>query len=200
MLTVACVLKGGGEYRPEHVLALRDGVVIHLPAPHQFVCLSDMPAPGVNIVPLAHGWPGWWSKIELFRPDLFCGPTLFFDLDTVLVGDLSEIAETARLPLVGLADFNRPERFASGVMAWCADLAQLYHEFARDPQGYMRQCGNGGDQAYIGGQIDTWQTFQGLAPGQIVSYKKHCTTGVPDGARVVCAHGRPKPWHPEWKL
>jgi len=33
-----------------------------------------------------------------------------------------------------------------------------------------------------------------------VSYKVHCRAGVPAGARVVCFHGRPKPWDPGVRL
>jgi hypothetical protein len=35
--------------------------------------------------------------------------------------------------------------------------------------------------------------LQEMHPGEFVSYKTHCTKGVPDGARVVCFHGRPRP-------
>lgn len=30
----------------------------------------------------------WWYKLQLFREDLFQGPLFYFDLDTVIVGDL----------------------------------------------------------------------------------------------------------------
>nr|WP_145924153.1 hypothetical protein [Halomonas elongata] len=46
--------------------------------------------------PLAHGWPGWWSKLELFRPH--GGDLLYLDLDTVVRGDLQPLIDA---PAVG---------------------------------------------------------------------------------------------------
>lgn len=211
-LSVACVLRSGGEYTPEHVMALRIAVEAHLPTPHRFVCISDGVAGFADF--LTHGtggrvqsrrpmWPGWWSKLELFRPGTFEGRVLYLDLDTVIVGDLSDLAGYAG-DFAMLNDFLRPERPASGVMAWEAecDAAQaVWGAFARDPEQHIAEFRGGGDQEFIAsvifGREDRLQT---LYPGQIVSYKVHCAGGVPDGARVVCAHGRPKPWDAEWTL
>ena len=41
MLTVACVLRSGPEYRAEHVAALAAGVIRHLSRRYRFVCLTD---------------------------------------------------------------------------------------------------------------------------------------------------------------
>ena len=117
MLTVACVLKSGGTYTPEWVGRLRAGVKRHLPREHMFVCLSDVDVPSMRI-PLEHDWPGWWSKMELFR---LPGPILYFDLDTAIVGSLSDIADyiaEAKAPFTMLRDFYAPSHRGSGVMAW----------------------------------------------------------------------------------
>ena len=29
---------------------------------------------------------------------------------------------------------------------------------------------------------------------EVRSYKQHCRAGVPRGTKVVCFHGRPRPW------
>jgi hypothetical protein len=34
--------------------------------------------------------------------------------------------------------------------------------------------------------------IQDLYPGLVVSSKAHCRTGLPENARVVCMHGRPR--------
>src|SRR6478609_2567748 len=116
MLTVACVLKSGGIYDATWVERLRAGVKRHLPLEHRFVCLSDVDVPCERI-PLEYNWPGWWSKLEAFR---LPGPVIYFDLDTAIVGDLSEIV--ARTDLWGgftiLEDFYRNKGYGSGVMAW----------------------------------------------------------------------------------
>jgi hypothetical protein len=65
----------------------------------------------------------------------------------------------------------------------------------------MRACGTGGDQRYLetcltlGGTWGSVTFWPDVVPGQIVSYKVHCHGGqYPPGARLVCFHGRPKPW------
>lgn len=194
MLTVACVLKSGGIYDHIWVMRLQAMVAQHLPIPHRFVCLSDMWVPCERI-PLEHNWPGWWSKVELFKLE---GPVLYFDLDTAIVGDLTDIARQAsECAFVVLQDFYRLGLgIGSGVMAWNdLDLVRgLYTRFAENPEGWQRKAGRRGDQGYLEDVATTenWDRWQDLLPGQIVSYKVHCRNGVPANARVVCLHGEPK--------
>jgi hypothetical protein len=198
---VACVLRSGGVYTPAWVEALARGVSQFLPGA-RFICLSDMAVPGVEVIPLLHDWPGWWSKIELFRPGVFPSAERIFylDLDSIVTGDLAELASYDG-PFAMLQDFYHAARPASGVMAWQAGFGvELYERFRRDPVAIM-ECHRrfhpphgGGDQAFIAETTivapDRWQHRY---PGQIVSFKAHCRKGVPPGARIVCFHGRPKP-------
>ena len=85
-LTIACVLRSGGDFDAEYVERLRDGVAANLSLPHRFVCLSDIEVPCERVA-LRHGWPGWWSKLELFEQ--LKGRVLYFDLDTVIAGSLN---------------------------------------------------------------------------------------------------------------
>lgn len=196
MLTVACVLKSGGIYTPEWVAKLKAGVEKHLSLPHRFVCLSDVEVPCERI-PLEHDWPGWWSKIELFKLE---GDVLTIDLDTAVVGDIYEIAFIASNPLSGfkiLQDFYRADGLGSGVMGWSASqtsqVRHWYNEFANRPDFWMQYCGSGGDQRFIENMDQRRLTlWQRAVPGQIVSYKVHCRGGIPDDARLVCLHGKPK--------
>lgn len=194
MLTVACVLKSGGIYDATWVARMRDGVKRHLPIEHKFVCLSDVDVPCERI-PLRFGWPGWWSKIEALR---LAGPVLTLDLDTAIVGDLSDIArEAATRRLIALADFYRMnDGVGSGVVAWNGEdwPTRLFLMFCRDAQHWMDVCGARGDQNFIERSCDLSMIsrWQSLLPGQIVSYKVHCRNGIPPNARVVCLHGRPK--------
>jgi hypothetical protein len=199
MLTVACVLKSGGIYDGSWVARLKAGVEQHMKMPHRFVCLSDVDVPCERIA-LEKDWPGWWSKVEAFKLE---GPVLYFDLDTAIVGDLTDIASRA-FPLCGftiLTDFYRPGGFGSGVMAWSngvasGDLRKWYEIFAADPAKWMSLC-PGGDQDFIERMThrvtSCWQSAnRGYLAGQIVSYKVHCRNGIPADARVVCLHGQPK--------
>lgn len=207
---IACVLKTGGLYTADHVRELRAQCAIWAPG-EAFGCLTDTQVPGILTHKLKHGWPGWWSKIELFRPAVFPDGLriLYLDLDTVVIGSLEAIL-ARRERFLALEDFYRhPPEYArglgSGVMAWTAGdpmLTGWYQEFARDPETYMRACGYGGDQRYletsltIGAAWSSLTFWQDVVPAALVSYKVHCPGGkVPPGARVVCFHGRPKPWH-----
>lgn len=200
MLTVATVLKSGGIYTPEWVAKLKAGVEKHLTLPHRFVCLSDVEVPCERI-PLEHNWPGWWSKLELFRLD---GPVLYFDLDTAIVGDLSEIAEQAeKWTFTLLRDFYRlGDALGSGMMSWNVDLRRLYDEFALDPNGWQKRIGSAGDQGFIEQNVNLKgvSRWQDVCGNQVASFKVHCREKqvVPKGTRVVCFHGEPKTLNLSW--
>lgn len=193
MLTVACVLRSGGVYSPIWVERLRNGVATNLPVKHRFVCLSDVDVPCERI-PLEHDWPGWWAKIEALR---LPGPVLFLDLDTLILGDLSEFA-ALNVPFAALRDFNRPEGLGSGVMFWNAtDLsaAIFYDRFAWRPRGWMAEIGKRGDQGFLEevAFMPGVTRLQDVLPGRIVSYKAdNCLHGAHHKARVLCLHGKPK--------
>lgn len=200
MLRVACVLRSGGAFGPEAVAALRSGVQRWMRrTPHRFVCLTDMSGVGADeVLPLREGWPGWWSKIELFDGRL-SGPVLYIDLDTIITGPLDDIALGHKFTV--LRNFLRAECIGSGLMAWCEDLRAIHRAFSLKPHAFMREYRTmrlWGDQAFIlrhtPVQLDYWQR---LHPGKVVSFKLHCMPEgrVPRGASVVCFHGPPRPWN-----
>lgn len=189
---ILTVLRTGGEYTKDHVERLRQQCAKHAPGT-EFQCLTDLDGS------LLHDWPGWWCKAELFRVR---GPVLYMDLDTTVCGDLAPLLEVARgRRFVALRDFNPKHRdMGSGLMAWNGDLSFLYETFSDDPQRHMAENKSGrwlGDQGFIDrhvGERDHWQT---ILPGAVVSWKKHCQGGIPIGAKVVCFHGKPRPWEVE---
>ena len=180
---IVTVLRSGGIYTPEWAQKLDR-------ATGGVVCLTDMDVPGVATIPLVNDFPGWWAKVELFRPGLFEGPVLYMDLDTLPVGDLDDLCAYSG-PFAMLSDFYRPQMAASGVMAWTpsAETEAIYAAF-------LRQAAKG----IPGGRSDFWYAahapkpvrLQALFPGQIVSLKAHARTGPPEGARLVCGHGDPR--------
>jgi len=212
--TVACVLRSGGEYLPEHVVQLYRGVQKHwridLLGYLHMICLTDMDFLqfGVENLPLIGGWPGWWSKMELFRPGIF-GDLLYIDLDTAIAGDLTDIASVGKLTV--LRDFyhkDQPEKqgwVGSGLMYLPEESrAAIWRHWIADPSAHMKRHQVGGDQKLlqelIGGEANRWQD---VLPGQVVSYKVHLRSKkhVPKGARIICFHGRPRPWEvePIWR-
>ena len=213
MINIACVLKSGGfdaghfkaTYSTSHVRWLRDQFERFLPLPHRFVCFTDVNVSTVECTPLRHGWKGWWSKMELFAQP---GAWFYVDLDTVLVGDVSQLANLANEAQPGtfmaLASMSKKAGvMGSGVMAWNGDFRFLYDEFAASPERHMRECvtmKRWGDQGFIQATLlqrsVRWHELQRRAPGQIVSFKTDMKqrTPPPSNARIVCFHGVPKPW------
>jgi hypothetical protein len=207
MLTVACVLRPSKDFDVEYVARLKAGVEANLRGPHRFVCLSSVAVPCERIR-LEHDWPGWWSKIELFR---LPPPVLCFDLDTMIVGDLGGIEGCAKAtPFIALRDFYREKGLGSGMMSWCIGMSGLYDAFAANPHHFMDRHRRGGDQLYIEESVRSVRLWQDMLPGQVVSYKAHVQKGtkyrqtgdgtIPANARVVCFHGSPRPRDIAWTI
>lgn len=193
-MIVACVLKSGGIYTDGHVARLEGQVAAHLKEPHRFVALSDVKVVCERLK-LIHDWPGWWAKIELFRPGLFTGRVLYLDLDVTVVGDLTGLAHFPA-PFAASLDFipmpGIPlSKFNSSVMSWDAGVAD--HVYARLTPERMNMPR--GDQDWLCENIDAAH-FQ---IGDCVSYKRDVRPrgSVPHSAKVVVWHGRPKFWEVE---
>lgn len=200
MLTVACVLKSGGLYTAEWVGRLQRAVAEHLSAEHHFVCLSDIDVP-CDRLPLAHGWPGWWSKLEMFR---LTGRALFLDLDVAVVGDLDRVLDWPSAPfdersfggapsLTAVRDFYHPAReFNSSVMLF-ESRADIYGRFLANADQIMATWR--GDQEWLSASYPEAHVWR--AP-PIASFKKHCRSRIgvtmppPVGTSIVAFHGRPK--------
>lgn len=183
MLNVICVnhhdyLGRGGEY----VRKLADGVTKHLNRDFTFHVLTEHDIP--------QGIEGWWAKIAVFQPGRFTGRCLYFDLDTVITGDIDFLADYAG-DFAGITDFYHPQLCQSAIMAWNADTAgDIWTRWnsVGKPQHHIR-----GDQGWIEAMRPNADRLQDLFPNKIVSFKAHCLDGMPEGASVVCFHGLPRP-------
>lgn len=189
-MRIACVLKQGPEFKAGHLYALADSILKHNDFPIDCLTDCEINHPGINAIPLQHKWPKWWSKIELFRPGLFNGPTLYLDIDTVVIGKIE--IETNRFTM--LPDVYRDGDFGSGVMAWNKPPDHIYHRFLNRPAQHMaryRTRSRWGDQAFIRDHLGEKPATFGP---EFRSYKVHCNNGVPKDTRVVYFHGKPRPW------
>lgn len=199
MLTVLSVLRSGGEYTAEWVSKLRKAVARHLSATHVFKCLSDVPVDCERIA-LEHGWPGWWSKVEIFRPGVVNGPTLYLDLDTVLVGSIDQLASLPHEFSI-MRNLNASWMPGSAVM-WFKERApaKVYEIFRENPGHYIAQYSDRAQGTYLGDQAFIWDVMDrkipyltDKVPGLIRSYRRHCMAGVPAGCSVVAFGGDKKP-------
>ena len=187
-LTFVTVLtSSGGEYLPEHVEQLRQGIAEHCSVPHRFFCLSDQPL-HCPWIPLEHDWEGWWSKLEIFKHDF--GSTVYFDLDTLIVDNLNWMVEAPK-QFSMIKDF-RQAYLNSGMMAWTGDkYRHIADTFKPDQVSYYhaRWPGDGG---WIREHMPDSASLQERFPGKIISWK--ISGWSAPGASVVCSYGTPRPW------
>lgn len=214
MINIVCVLRSGGDYDGDYVLNLYHMVSSNMGLiQFRFVCytdfadrdlymLRDLP---IILEPLKKNYPGWWSKVEVFRS--VSEPCLFFDLDTAIIKNLMPVVECVyklrKNEFVGIRAFNpmrnkKPEtEFNSGMMAWNGCFRYIYEDFS-----YIRDSRNPafcGDQDYISMKLREHKTkiyfWQDVIDG-IYSYKIHIKPqgkDLPNDTRIVCFHGKPRP-------
>ena len=115
MITLKTVLKSGGEYKPGHVLRVQDMLDKYVDCPARFVCYSDVEIEGVTVRPLLHDWPGWWSKIEIFRE---VEDSFYIDLDMTIEGNITDMV-MADSYFMALRNMNhRIGGIGSAMMKW----------------------------------------------------------------------------------
>lgn len=194
----------------------------------QFCCLTDMldNVPDyVTPIPLKYDWPGWWSKIELFRPHLFepGTPLLYFDLDEMVLGNIDEMVELAmseQFEFMTLRGFNprallRGDIPASGIMAWKAECDwanKIFNEFTKNPKKAMARpfdiSGQQGDQGFIGDVLG-WKEipkFQDYLSPRFTCGKRSMNkrTDIFPKVKIASWSGNPRlhlsdiPWVKKW--
>ena len=211
MLTIACVLKSGGDYDWEYVNRLYQGVKNNLTYDYTFLILTDMFEVNSPVPERAEVWDlesdleGYWSKLELFR---FEGEVLYFDLDTIILSDLNPLIEGIRTvssfnpegdSFFMLEAFNHKRKWASGIMAWIGDFGFLYdnkEDKNRIPRyGIWEQDYIVDNLIFSSRKINSINDCHG---GNIRSYKHHCLKGIPLKTDIICFHGKPRPRDVNW--
>lgn len=193
----------------EYVNRLYRGIQRNLDLPFDFCCLTNVP----EIIPnlereiqasflLPKSWKGCLPKLEAHNPSYqsgLKGRVLVFDLDTVIVGDITDICSFNGAPFITRAWFKgiRKGQWLSGGDLLSFDVGStnyLYEKYKKDPKDVERWTG--GRERFVYREwakpIDYWQR---ILPGQIVSYKNHMidTNEIPKNARIVSCHGNPRP-------
>ncbi len=187
----ATVLKSGGDFSPEHVQKIAGGLRRAQGQNIEIVCLTDTPRAvreaGATPVRLLHDWPGWWSKLELFRPELFSGPVLYLDLDTIILRDIDRLVDLAvegrdrPLLLRGISPKEREGGWPiSGIMSWHGEqLWEAYYRFKKNPQGIIQAFkdeppGQNGDQGFLRQRVigTDYCPIQGELPPEYIAFKK----------------------------
>lgn len=152
-MNIICILwKGefrGRDFSEKDVLRLYNNVKKYIDRRFTFYCLTNDEGihfvPGVNAIPLKHDWPGWWSKVELHRPDLPEGRTLYLDLDSYIVNDLKPILDydgdlvmfNTRVKKKQAGMVNRYQAATMLFTPGTKKMKDMYDKFRADPNKYM---------------------------------------------------------------
>lgn len=225
MIKIGCVLKSGGDFGPADVYRLAGEIQKYLDLPYTLTCLTDISdkmdlhpriatSLSLEVLPLQHNLPGWWSKLEVFS---LSGPVLYLDLDTVIVGEVTPLAQAVidlrEHQILMLRAFRHTHEWASGIMGWQGDWSWLLQGLLETPRQFIQQARGWmmknrwqqnywvsypGDQDWI---VDCLNARKGcekvpaqrVQPG-IYSYKHHIRgKEMPGDARIICFHGKPRP-------
>jgi len=226
-VNVIC-MKWGKLYGPEYVNCLRAGVGRHLRRPFRFVCFTDDAAglrDDVQALPLPElGLPQGqgdlrWRKLAVFRRELhdLQGPTLFLDLDLVVVGPLDDFFELpGRFRIIRDDDLFRrkplrrlnPERdrFLHSVgnsSVFRFEVGQhgyILDAYLADPRGAAERYEI--SQQFQSARLAAHGELQYWPRGWCVSFKNDCVPrglaswwrdpALPAGAKIVVFAGSPK--------
>ncbi len=152
---------------------------------------------------------GAMRKVSLFRPGVIPdlqGPVLGFDLDVVITGSLDEIWGMAPGKVAMRHDWvekrkGRPTGHGSVFRYDPAKHGYLYEDIAKNPYEEVERA-RGSEQRYTSHKAMDNGDFAYIPEEQVVSFKHDCLglppvnylrdPVLPEGARVVCFHGRPK--------
>ena len=180
MITVACVFKScgnprGADYTIEWVDKLFNGLQRNINTEFKFVCLSDV-ATQYYTIPLVSNSVGFWNKIELFRPNMFDGPVLYFDLDVVICKNITNVITS--LPNNKFLMIKEPYRDItnSSIMYWDGDYSYLYDRYNAHKDAIIKEYAVGGlrfgDQAYISESVN-YEFLESYAPENFVGWRHH---------------------------
>lgn len=204
MIHVICI-KFGTKYNSEYVNKLFRGILNNTSKSFLFTCFTDNELgldTRIESRPLPMVTNDWYSKIALYDCTHYNqnNQIFFFDLDTVIVGDLDEIFEY-RGDFIILRDFYRANGFGSGLMSWRPPAVD--HMWKNYPRGH--KCPHG-DQGWPEQQYPNADIWQEKYPEKVISYKVHIVNqgrqpspkftkhgGTLDTASIVCFHGKPLP-------
>ena len=139
MMNFVCVLrkdaptkKSPGFYDKEWVNKLHRAIQRNYDKPFKFFCLSNVQT-DVETIPLITNWKGWWSKIELFRPNLFQGPVTYIDLDIVICNNITSLID--KLDSTKFWMVEEPGNIVnSSIMHWQGDYSHLYKKLSTDQE------------------------------------------------------------------
>lgn len=222
LVDVGCVIHGSA-YDWCYVERLYNMVSRHMPIPLRFHVWTehDRSVPPHMIKHCLEEWPGvsgprksWWYKLQMFDPRHHAGDLLYFDLDVVIVNDISWIVQETTDRFWTLRDFRYLQNqhirtMNSSVMWWNVPTWQsVWQNFSSNSvQDTVKRYH--GDQDLLNVAI-TPQRKQFFDDQRVASWRWQINDGgwdfrvrrsktpgtgakIPDAVSVIVFHGKPKP-------
>ena len=175
-------------------------------------CITDRPEQLLNwIEPLRPEFEvaGWWNKLFLFGPSMPAGKCIYMDLDIVVMRSFDEVLDETRnrreqVLAVSDALTWMGERFSSSFMIFeSQNFEEIYASFV-DQYGKGLKDRPGGDQVWIGPQLDSVFYLDEQYPNLKLNLKFQLGKLEPNGnlqvpgsldhrIRLIDCGGRPKP-------
>lgn len=207
MIHIICI-KWGTKFSAEYVNKLFRGIKRNTTKEFIFTCFTDNSKgliQGISSKAIPCFTGDWFSKISLYNKELYdsTNQIFFFDLDTVIVGNLDEILSYSGKFII-LRDFYKKVSFGSGLMSWQPEAVHYMWTTYKKGSKYKR-----GDQAWPELAYPDANIWQLKYPEKIISYKVHIRdnnnipvrqksrrTNLPGSlktASIVCFHGNPLP-------
>lgn len=210
---VVCTLWGkwGGADSKQYVYKLRNMVERHTTIDHDFYCITDKKIEGINTIELPKHVANFHLNIPKFymhakHPELEGRRVLFFDLDTVLVGNIDDFLryEGYLCAIKPFRQVNWNISTPGGVLSFVNGKTEwIWKEVEEKPQywaeryaGKERFILNNLEKKYsvFSSRIFYWDRWQDILPGQLISYKRHVQRNdAMHNARVIAFHGNPRP-------
>ena len=140
---------------------------------------------GINCVAPICAYEGWWQKTSLF--EVANGPSLYFDLDSVIVGGLDYLVPYTNYKISAPANWAESGHggIQSSVMAWNGEWKEPYRKLNYE-EAKNRLWG---DQEWLTELVG--KDFKRIP--HVYSYKYHCkpSCSFPVDASVITFHGKP---------
>jgi hypothetical protein len=155
----------------------------------------------------------WWYKLQMFNVDHFAGHLIYFDLDTVIVGDLSWMMNLSTNFFWTLRDFRYLWKTGynsmnSSVMYWdTVRFKHLWTDFTQDwrkvvasypgDQDYLNTAVSDNERRFIDiGRVKSWR-WEVQDGGMDTKTRRYRREGlgaeIDPQCSILVFHGKPKP-------
>lgn len=166
----------------------------------RIICLWDKVSEPVDLgymelLPLRNSWPGTWSRMQLYSPEMEqYRPYLYVDLDTAVIDSLEEVFKLVVDPrmFISLEDFWQKGQLATG-LAWIPansdKITKVWNAWMQNPNATSFRMD------YFLRKVITADAYWQQLTNRIYDFKPKGTRVLPylpQDALLVCFHGKPR--------